>query len=304
MEREELLKKLEKAIAFSQQSRWQRLFQKPLFTLFRSLIARFFNSTGNRLVFPFKTATFWGESMFVFLPDPLSIFQWSFLNSEPEIRLMKFLINNLPSGGIFFDVGAHLGFYSLLAGKLVGGNGRVHAFEPTPRTFLFLRKNIDNKTNFFVNQLACWEKTGEIEFTDLGSTASSMNTYLPIAVVEKLTPELVRLKHRLKVKTISLDDYRQANKLTRLDFIKIDVERAEPFVLRGAKEVLTKFHPIVSIEVIRDRYEQSDQEAMALLKELGYQLFSLDSKANPIPFEKSKTDLPYENLIAVYREQN
>ncbi len=65
---------------------------------------------------------------------------------------------------VFFDVGAHFGYYSLLASTLVGKAGAIHAFEPTPSTFEVLRRNAD-EPNVRVDNVALWTKRKWLEFS-------------------------------------------------------------------------------------------------------------------------------------------
>src|SRR5215472_4923617 len=76
--------------------------------------------------------TFFDRDMSVHLPDLVGVklYQYGFF----EEGLTRALIKMLPPGGVFIDIGAHVGYYTLLASLLVGSKGHVVAFEPTPRT--------------------------------------------------------------------------------------------------------------------------------------------------------------------------
>jgi FkbM family methyltransferase len=298
-----LLEKLNQAINFSEQSRWQRFLKKPFFTLSRSLMFHLFDLLGGKNAIPVKGVTFWNETVNLSIPDGDTIFQWSFFNLDTEVKLTKFLIKTLNKNSVFFDVGAYFGFYSLLAANFIDSNGSIHAFEPTPRTFSFLKKNCEKHKNIFPNQIALWDSVHEIEFHDLGPLFSVCNTYLNHTEDENLNRESASTKRLIKVKTTILDSYLKEKNISRIDFIKIDVERAEPFVLRGAKDTIVKFHPTISIEVLGEHWGKSDDESIAILKSCGYNLFLLDEEANLISFdEKSVKNFVHENLIAVYEK--
>jgi hypothetical protein len=59
-----------------------------------------------------------------------------------EAEKQKAFIKQVKSGDVFYDIGAHIGFYTLLASKLIGDRGRVYAFEPLPRNIFYLKKHI------------------------------------------------------------------------------------------------------------------------------------------------------------------
>jgi FkbM family methyltransferase len=276
------------------------LKERPLFTLSRAIITRLLGVLKNKIGFPIKGEVFWGERMFFPLPDSLGIYQWGFINGEAEIKLTRYFIKNIKPNSVFFDVGAHCGFYSCLALSLIDDLGQVHAFEPTPQTFRLLRKNLPKRDNIFVNNLGVWDSETEINFFNFGTRFASFNSYLgetPDVLVNNLSQGT---KNTIKVKTTTLDDYVVKNNLARVDFVKIDVERAEPFVLRGAKDTIAKFHPTLSVEILGENWGKSDDHSIVLLKSYGYSLFLLDQEVNLTPFDENNKDFIYDNLICIY----
>ena len=83
-----------------------------------------------------KVRTFWGDVMTVVLPECVSqgIARESYYEPLETVVLMQLVA----PGSVFFDIGAHMGYFTLLASRLVGETGRVHAFEPTPQTYSVL----------------------------------------------------------------------------------------------------------------------------------------------------------------------
>lgn len=134
-------------------------------------------------------------------------------------------------GGVVWDVGAHVGFYSLLASILVGPAGRVVAFEPWPENIVYLKKHLylNRLENVTVVEKAVSDCTGEAWFQE-GSCRSTGH----------LSPQ-----GTLKVKTIRLDDFVQENPALAPDYLKIDVEGAELAVLAGAEKLLADFRPTI-----------------------------------------------------------
>src|SRR5205823_1875398 len=102
-----------------------------------------------------KTArTFWGREMSVVLPDQVSVslYRYGFV----EEGLIRLVLEYVKPGMTFFDIGAHFGFFSLLASSLVGDAGQVHSFEPTPNTFAVLEENVAACGNVRVNNMAVY----------------------------------------------------------------------------------------------------------------------------------------------------
>jgi FkbM family methyltransferase len=133
-------------------------------------------------------------------------------------------------GDAVLDVGANVGFYSLLASRLVGDGGRVFAFEPLPRNLFYLRRHLDlnGAGNVAVHAVAVAEATGS-EFLDVQGD-----------------PSMASFSERgLAVPTVSLDQFFDAASAPPPSFVKIDVEGAESRVLRGAKRTLRVNHPTV-----------------------------------------------------------
>jgi len=123
---------------------------------------------GNCLVVQAKT--WWNGAMLVTLPEPASV--QIFLEGQMDPNLTDFLCHTLKSGQVFVDVGAHLGYFSLLAGRLVGPSGHVLAFEPAPETFALLERNIAFTEAIRAYPLALWSKEARTHPRDSVSAKS------------------------------------------------------------------------------------------------------------------------------------
>ena len=130
---------------------------------------------------------------------------------------------------VAYDIGAHVGFYTLLASELVGGGGKVIAFEPNPRNLKYLKKHleINHCDNVMVIEAAVSDKSGISHFNEGGG--SSMGTLSEDGY--------------LTVNTINIDELVGNGKIPAPDYIKIDVEGAELLVLKGAKSTLINYSP-------------------------------------------------------------
>jgi len=138
----------------------------------------------------------------------------------------------LKPGGSFLDIGANIGYFSLLAAGLVGTSGQVIAIEPIPRTSAHLRANIalNGFTQVRVEQLA------------LGAAAGSLELHLPPAEMHQdylITGLAIPGWDSLAVPCTTLDEAFATWQLPRIDLVKLDVEGGEPQVIRGGRAVLS-----------------------------------------------------------------
>jgi FkbM family methyltransferase len=132
----------------------------------------------------------------------------------------------LRPGTVFVDVGANVGFYTLLGASLVGDGGHVYAFEPSPYAGDKLR------TTVAANALS----NVTIEAAALGEEAGTAQMHLP-ATMENYTPSMVAGEGvtGVDVPVFRLDDYLEARGVAGVDLMKLDVEGYEPNVLEGAR---------------------------------------------------------------------
>jgi FkbM family methyltransferase len=155
------------------------------------------------------------------------------------------------SGDVVYDLGANVGFYTLLAAKLAGPTGRVVAFEPVPRNLGYLRRHLalNQCENVSVVAAAVSDRSGTARFRD--GPAHTVGT-------------LARDERGYDVQVVALDDYCAA---PAPRVIKIDVEGAEADVLRGAARVLREARPIVLLSTHSTALRH---ECIGLLAEAGY----------------------------------
>jgi FkbM family methyltransferase len=189
-----------------------------------------------------KASTFWGGTMWVMLPELVSaqIVSDSYYEKHETVVLLQ----RLKPGMVFFDVGAHVGYFSLLASHLVGETGRVHSFEPTPRTFRLLAENAKHHANMTVNHMAVYSHSDELVFNDFGALNFAFNSFFPARVADgRAVPEV---KHRIA--TISLDEYVEKTGV-KPNIVKIDAESAEYQIIDGMKNTLKTCRPFFMIEV-------------------------------------------------------
>ena len=170
------------------------------------------------------------------------------------VSLMK---RHVARGMTAYDLGAHMGYFTLVLAKLVGESGRVFAFEPDPRNLRALRNNLEgNLKAVTVTPAAVADRSSEVTFATFGFSSVSH-------IADSRTPaDAVRIT----VRALTLDDfvYRDGNPAP--NFIKVDVEGAEVRVIRGAERVLREARPVVVVEAWRSHWD----EVAALMQGLGY----------------------------------
>ena len=193
--------------------------------------------------FPYKIKTFWGKRMKVILPEVISsdLRRFGFI----EDSVASFIINYCSRGNTVVDVGSHFGFFSLLMAEVVGNDGNVHCFEPTPSTFSILESNVSKLENIFINQKAILDEDSEIKLNDYGLTSSAFNS-INNSREKKSIHKLNQSK--VSVKAVTLDDYVLSNKL-KPNLIKIDAESSEYKVLKGMHYILNDIRPILCVEL-------------------------------------------------------
>ncbi|MEV7196965.1 FkbM family methyltransferase [Streptomyces sp. NPDC093510] len=241
---------------------------------------------------PSTARTFWGQRMAIALPEEVSISIHR--HGYVDYDLTAFLLSHLRPGSTVLDVGAHIGYYTMLAGALVGPGGRVVSFEPTPSTLSVLRTNARHLPQVTVVPAAVWSKRDELEFFDRGLGYSAYNS-----AFEARLPDVVRRRvpsERISVTAVSLDDHVSAEGL-HVDFVKIDAESAEAHVLAGMRGLLTSGQPVISLEVgdldVTDA--PSSRELVDTLMDAGYEPWEL-RRGTPVP-HRPQTRYAYQNLL-------
>jgi len=190
-----------------------------------------------------------------------------------EQQEMKEFMSLAKPGMTFFDVGANLGMYSVLAGKRVGPSGRVHAFEPTPALVSKLKQQLalNSLHNVTVNETAISSETGTAQF------------FLAEASVNNCLSSSSDSDRAIFVRTITLDEYVHKQGIAHVDLMKVDVEGAEVQVLLGAKKLLSASDaPTIMMEVCSSPLlarKANSEGSLELLSSYGYQISTLAEHA-------------------------
>lgn len=186
-----------------------------------------------------------------------------FITGVYELGTVRALRKHVREGDFCVDIGANLGYFSILMSHLVGPRGKVHAFEPMPGTAAVLRENIriNRAENVSVMEAAISDKPGNL---DLLSESSQRFPKTASLVGYRMSGEV----EHTSVPAITLDKYFESSE--RLpNLLKIDVEGGELAVLEGARNMLTRGGPVLIVEIHAWESERS-REVLRVLSEVGY----------------------------------
>lgn len=187
-----------------------------------------------------------------------------------ERQKQKMFADTLRHGDVVYDLGAHVGLYSLLAACRVGYAGHVYAFEPLPRNLAYLQQHLqlNGVKNCTVVDAAVSSKCGTAVFD------------------ESVHPAIGHLGqgrgHAINVRTVGLDELVACRAIRPPRVVKCDIEGGEYDALRGATSVLSRYRPIVFVAT---HYPYSHRGCCELLGQLGFDLFSLNGLTLDHPTE-------------------
>lgn len=186
---------------------------------------------------------------------------------EHSTRIVKRLIKE---GNTVLDVGANIGYYSVMFSKLVGEKGKVFAFEPTKFFGNVLRMNLDANgcTNVETFKHGLSSKTQKL-MIQIGDSSATLH------VPGKRT---LRAEEVVELKT--LDNFVEEHNLQNIDFIKIDIDGHEPAFLEGAWKTLERYEPTILMEINHLNYLEAGYTAWDFydhLKKKNYKIYSEDN---------------------------
>ena len=198
-----------------------------------------------------------------------------------EPALIHLLKRTARPDWVAFDVGANVGAVSLALARFSGPAGRVHAFEPGPPNLVRLRANLAINpalaANITVHEAGVGDAPGELRWQEeAGNPGNAM----------------LGADGTHAVPVITLDDFSAKQGLSRLDFIKVDVEGMELNVFRGAQQTLNKFRPVIYFETLSRFGDEHGSKNFGLIEQLltgscRYKLYSLERNGGLHPVSGS-----------------
>ncbi|MCC6997826.1 MAG: FkbM family methyltransferase [Deltaproteobacteria bacterium] len=171
------------------------------------------------------------------------------------------------------DVGANVGYFTVMLGQLAGRQGRVIAFEPCAPFRQRLERNV--RLNGLTN----------VQSEDLGlSDRAAVTTIHLTACTASIDPahwSPSAVKQSIEIRLGDLDTWWREHGTGRLDFIKVDTDGHEAKFLAGARETIARYKPVMMVEVVPEVLHGGDAAALALLTDIaamGYTLCSEDGQ--------------------------
>lgn len=243
------------------------------------------------IVNPNKIVNTYGGRMFLDSKDSLLLSIRK--NYEPDhVNLMK---EKVKSGDYVIDIGANIGYYTLLLAKLVGPDGKVFAFEPDPENFRVLEKNVklNGYKNIIIENKAVTNENGKVNLFMSNINKGDTKIYQ--------TPEEMREggKSDYEVDSIKLDDYFNENK-EQIKFFKMDIQGVEPLAIMGMMSILKNYGLDFTVEFSPDLLSAAGlnpKDFLELLNKNGFCIFDLDRGV-----EISHND--FDELIKHYEKIN
>ena len=235
MPKTKLLRKLDRIERYATTSKLNRLIATPRKYIAGMLYRKVFYQKGSKGVIK-KVRTFWGGEIEVLLPGSMDIYLSGGKTHLSEIRLSRFLIRELNENDTFLDIGAHIGFFSLLASEVVT-QGTVVSVEASPQTYSLLKRNTRFVPNIHSLHMAISDMNGEIELLEFPVMYAEFNTieaqqYEKEDWFNKMKPDPVN------VPAMTGTDFLEKHQL-HPHIIKIDVEGAEERVILGLLKFLS-----------------------------------------------------------------
>ena len=226
-----------------------------------------------------------GEKMYLDKVDALSLS----INGIHEKIITNLIKKEIHSGDVVLDIGAHIGYYTLQFANLVGSTGKVYAFEPEPKNFELLKKNvqINKHDNVVLIQKIVSDKVGIVEFF--------------ISKFDSIGNKLFKSNEAgssIKIESTTLDEYFKDLK-KKIDFIKMDIQGGEGKAILGMKNLLKENKNLKIIqEWWPDALKQNNtnpEDHLKFLQHIGYKIYEIDGT-----IKKDILPITIEQLLEKY----
>jgi FkbM family methyltransferase len=226
-----------------------------------------------------------------YLGDPIGV--ELLIHGDWEWNTSRFVLDHLPRGGTFIDVGANVGVFSVPAARQVGTAGRVLSIEASPRIFGYLQHNLIR--NGIGNAVACACAAHDHDEEAISFWEAPADHFGMGALAPQFSGNPTRVAAR------TLDRLLADAGIERADVLKVDVEGFEAPVFRGARQLLTSPRaPLVVFEFCdwaEARSGQAVGSAQRVLQENGYRLSRLTARGGEEPLNGVLSS-GFEMLIA------
>ncbi|MFH1370996.1 MAG: FkbM family methyltransferase [Planctomycetota bacterium] len=189
-----------------------------------------------------------------------------------ELEVQRAFCESVKSGDVVYDIGGNVGFYTLLASRLVGSAGKVVTIEPVPANLAFLRRHI------------ALNGCDNVDVLDVVVTSESGDATLVLVPVSHIPSfPLASIMHKeidghyagsqIRVRATTLDDIVLDGAYPPPNFIKMDIEGAECRALEGGRKTISRFKPKILLSVHGDKIKQ---KCLAIFDSLNYRCCPLE----------------------------
>jgi len=196
------------------------------------------------------------------------LFDFQLLRKNENYKYNYFVKKIIAPNDVVVDIGANLGYFSKIFSRLVGKNGKVICIEPVKPFFEVLKWGLRNKTNCTLNNYALGTESKNIELV-LPKFEGTFRTGLSHIPTEDENKENSYIFETQMVRGSEL-----LSNLSKIDYVKIDIEGYEKVVLNELAETIKKHKPIMQIET----WGQHKADILALMSNLGYSAYTLDNE--------------------------
>jgi len=241
-----------------------------------------------------KARTFWGAPIYVHTAETTSGGLLAF--GYHDTALTALMLETIKLGMRLVDIGAHLGYESMLGAELVGRTGRVVSFEPQRQIFGYTERNLRRYPQVRVMSAAVGERNGVIDFHERALALSAFSG--SDASAQSATGS----EQSYTVPVVKLDEALRINERP-VDFIKCDVEGAEMSVLRGACDILREDRPLLVLEAempVSGQPRPRIQEFSEFLAPFGYRPVAFDFDGTLRIGRLDELDMGHANVAFVH----
>jgi FkbM family methyltransferase len=244
----------------------------------------------NRLILTFVKTTYAqvdGNKMYLDARDSLNL-SIAGVHEKSETEIVK---REIKKGDVALDIGANIGYYTLIFARLVGAEGKVFSFEPDPYNFNLLKKNVEinGYKNVELIQKAVSHQTGKTRLYFKQDNHTINTIYASFGSFKTLD-----------IEAVSLDEY-FVNYPGAIDFIKMDIQGAEGRAIQGMDKLLAKNRQIKIVMEYEPafliRSGMDPGECLRLLTDRGFYLYQIQDtsiKLKPVSIDELSQKFPSE----------
>lgn len=209
-----------------------------------------------------------------------------------EPNLTALIERRLRAGDCFIDVGANVGYFSLLGSKLVGRSGKVVSIEAIPRTFDLLSANVDANSaeNVHALNVAVWDKEEELTFFVSHDVIDCTSTAIPSLAEGR------GLSERCVVRAARLSSLLEPSEIATARLIKIDVEGAEREAVSGCSQILRSGRE--DLEVVIEVSIEAFDDVVLFFRNRGFFCYHLENDYSAASYISPNNKKRIERLVS------